>query len=174
MKQLSPLITWPERYKKLVFTFVSIAFIGVVFGSVLIEATTHMTPRGVVEQYNGISKSRMDQASEMKFPKPLKDMLITTHNHILGLSPLFLIVGLLYLQVGEEKWRVAVAMEPLISLIVTFGGLWIMRYLWAPFVYLVILSGTLMVGCYAWMSIAIMRECFRKPGTNASNREDKQ
>lgn len=164
MISIPPLISWPNQYKKLVFIFVFVAFVGVVLGSVFIEATTNLSPRGVVEQYNGISKKRMEQAEEMKFPKPFKDMLITTHNHILGLSPLFLIVGFLYLQVGYgESWRLAVASEPLISLIVTFGGLWVMRYLWDPFVYVVILSGTLMVGCYAWMSIAIMRECLRNP-----------
>lgn len=162
MNTIPPLVSWPDQYKKLIFIFVSVAFVGVVLGSIFIEATTHLTPQGVVEQYNGISKSRMEQADELKFPKPFKDMLTTTHNHILGLSPLFLIVGLLYLQVGSgEKWRIAVAAEPLISLVVTFGGLWVMRYVWDPFVYIVILSGTLMVACYAWMSIAILRECLK-------------
>lgn len=163
MNLLPPIYTWPSRYKKLVFIFVSVAFVGVVLGAVFIEATTRLTPQGVVEQYKGIGESRVDQVEELKFPKPYKDMLTTTHNHILGLSSLFLIVGFLYLHVGDRKaWRLGVAIEPLLSLIVTFGGLWVMRYLWDPFVYIVILSGTLMVGSYAWMSIAIMRDCIRK------------
>ncbi len=172
MSEIPPLISWPKQFKKLVFVFVSVAFVGVVLGSVFIEATTHMTPQGVVEQYNGISKSRMEQSEELKFPKPFKDMLTTTHNHILGLSPLFLIVGFLYLQVGRrENWRFAVAAEPLLSLVVTFGGLWVMRYVWDPFVYVVILSGTLMVGCYAWMSMAVMRECLRDTESHTKNLE---
>lgn len=160
MNKLPPLHQWPGTYKKLVLTFVMVAFVGVVLGTVFIEATTHLTPRGVVEQYKGIGEDRMEEVKELKFPKPFKDMLTTTHNHILGLSPLFLIVGFLYLQLGrQEPWRVAVAIEPLISLILTFGGLWVMRYFWSPFVYVVILSGTLMIGTYAWMSIAIARSC---------------
>lgn len=162
MNLLPPIHTWPKRYKRLVFIFVAVAFVGVVLGAVFIEATTHLTPQGVVEQYKGIGEDRVEEVKELKFPKPFKDMLTTTHNHILGLSSLFVIVGFLYLHAGEEKaWRLAVAVEPLISLILTFGGLWVMRYLWEPFVYIVILSGTLMVGAYAWMSVAIMIDCVR-------------
>lgn len=162
MNLLPSIQTWPGRYRKLIFVFVAVAFAGVILGAVFIEATTHLTPQGVVEQYTGIGENRVDQVDELKFPKPYKEMLTTTHNHILGLSSLFLIVGFLYLHVGNmEPWRIAVAIEPIVSLVVTFGGLWVMRYLWDPFVYIVILSGTLMVGSYVWMSVAIMRDCLR-------------
>ncbi|SMO54439.1 hypothetical protein SAMN06265218_10535 [Fodinibius sediminis] len=163
MESLPPLQNWPAPVRKLIFTFVLVSFIGVVVGGVMIEVTTHLTPTGVVEQYKGISKSKIDTADELKFPKPAKEMLITTHNHILGLSSLFLIVGLLYLATGRDSWlQISIAVEPLISLIVTFGGLWVMRYLWSPFVYVVILSGTLMVGTYAWMSLVVMKSCLSK------------
>lgn len=159
----APLHTWPDSVKKLILVFVAITFVGVVIGGIFIEVTTHITPKGVVEQYKGISKDQINEAKELKFPKPFKDMLTTTHNHILGLAPLFLIVGFLYLQVGEANWlRMAIAVEPLISLVLTFGGLWVVRYWWAPFVYIVILSGTLMIGTYAWMSIIIMKSCLKK------------
>lgn len=169
MNLLPPIHLWPERYKQLIFVFVAVAFVGVILGAVFIEATTHLTPQGVVEQYKGISENRVDQVDELKFPKPFRDMLTTTHNHILGLSSLFVIVGFLYLHVGkQESWRIAVAIEPILSLAVTFGGLWVMRYFWDWFVYIVILSGTLMVACFAWMSIAIMRDCLRKPEIDGS------
>lgn len=151
---------WPAALKKLIFIFVLISFIGVVIGGIFIEITTHMTPQGVVEQYKGLSDNRIEQADELKFPKPVKEMLTTTHNHILGLSSLFLIVGFLYLMCGPHSGlRIAIAVEPLISLFLTFGGLWVVRYLWEPFVYIVILSGTLMIATYAWMSVVIMRAC---------------
>lgn len=163
MEAFPQLQTWPSSLKKLIFVFVLVSFIGVVVGGIMIEVTTHLTPQGVVEQYKGISRSKIDTADELKFPKPLKDMLITTHNHILGLSSLFLIVGLLYLATGRESWlHIVIAAEPLVSLILTFGGLWIMRYLWSPFVYVVIMSGTLMIGTYAWMSLVVMKECVSK------------
>lgn len=161
METLPKLHSWPQPIKKLILTFVLIAFVGVVFGGIMIEVTTHMTPQGVVQQYKGINQNEMSQAQEMKFPKSLKEMLITTHNHILGLSSLFVLVGFLYLSaVPEVKGlQLSVALEPLISLVVTFGGLWIVRFLWSPFVYVVIVSGTLMVGTFAWMCLIVMKAC---------------
>jgi len=165
MEIIPTLPYWPAPIKKLVFTFVLIAFVGVVFGGVMIEVTTHLTPQGVIHEYKGMKKSEMSQAKEMKFPKSAKEMLITTHNHILGLSSLFLIIGFLYLSaVDETGWlQVSVAVEPLISLVVTFGGLWIVRYLWPPFVYVVILSGTLMIATFGWMCLVVMKNCITKP-----------
>lgn len=165
MDLLPTLDSWPPAIKKLIFTFVLVSFIGVVVGGIMIEVTTHLTPQGVVEQYKGINKSKVDTANELKFPKPVKEMLITTHNHILGLSSLFVIVGFLYLATGKNSWlQISIAVEPLISLIVTFGGLWVMRYLWSPFVYVVILSGTLMITTYVWMSLVVMKACLIKLG----------
>lgn len=160
MESLPTLDSWPPAVRKLIFTFVLVSFIGVVVGGIMIEVTTHLTPEGVVEQYKGISKSKIDTADELKFPKPIKEMLITTHNHVLGLSSLFVIVGFLYLATGKNSLlQISIAVEPLISLILTFGGLWVMRYLWSPFVYVVIISGALMIGTYAWMSIVVMKTC---------------
>lgn len=163
MDPLPSLQTWPSPFKKLVFTYVLIVFIGVVVGGIMIEVTTHLTPKGVVEQYNGINESQMETAEVMKFPKSVQDMLITTHNHILGLSSIFLIVGFLYLlSVDVKGLQIAIALEPLISLLLTFGGLWVVRYVWDPFVYIVIISGILMIGCFAWMSLVIMKASLQK------------
>lgn len=165
MEFLPNLQTWPQPIKKLVFTFALVSFLGVVVGGVMIEVTTHLTPQGVVEQYKGNAKSGIKSTEEIKFPKPLKDMLITTHNHILGLSSLFFIMGLLYLATGRGSWlHIFISVEPLISLILTFGGLWIVRYLWSPFVYIVIFSGTLMIGAYGWMSLIVMKSALSKSG----------
>lgn len=163
MNSLPALQSWPSSLKKLTFAFVFAAFLGVVVGGVMIEVTTRLTPRGVTEQYRGMDREQMSSAPEMKFPKSVNEMLITTHNHILGLSPLFLIVGALYLlSVPRGPLQVGIAVEPFVSLLLTFGGLWVVRYLWAPFVYVVILSGALMLGAFAWMSLAVMKACLSK------------
>lgn len=162
MNPLPPLHTWPGPYRKLVATFVGVALTGIVVGAVFIEVTTHLTPSGVQAQYRGQSTAQRKAATEMKFPKSPKEMLTTTHNHILGLSVLFMIVGFLYLHTGQPSpWRMLIAAEPLVALVTTFGGLWIVRYLWAPFVYVVILSGALMIGTVLWMGYRIVACCLR-------------
>lgn len=168
MNLLPPLYSWPAHYRKLIAVFMTVALTGFLVGAVFLEVTTHMTPQGVVTQYKGSNPEQAEQVQEMKFPKPAKDMLVTTHNHILGLSSLFLLVGFLYLHTGEQqKWKAWVAAEPLISLVVTFGGLWIVRYLWEPFVYIVILSGILMISTFIWMSLAVLWNCRGRKVTKA-------
>ena len=164
MEFIPTLQRWPDPIKKLVLTFTLIAFVGVVAGGIMIEVTTHLTPQGVIHEYKGMKQSEMSQAKEMKFPKSNKEMLITTHNHILGLSSIFLIVGFLYLStIGQAAWlQLSIAVEPLISLVITFGGLWIVRYAWPPFVYVVILRGTLMIATFAWMCLVVMKACISK------------
>lgn len=162
MTALPRLHTWPAAYRKLVAVFVVVTLVGVVAGAVFIEATTHLTPAGVTAQYRGLDEAAMAEAPEMKFPKSTAEMLTTTHNHILGLSVLFLVYGFLYLHAGAmSRRRVLVAVEPLCSLVVTFGGLWVVRFLWPPFVYVVILSGMLMLGTTAWMGVRIVGACLR-------------
>ncbi len=162
MKPMSLLHTWPLAYRVLIAVFVGVTLVGVVFGAVFIEATTHLTPTGVTAQYRGLDEEAMESVPEMKFPKTTAEMLMTTHNHILGLSVLFLIYGFLYLHtVPMSRRRLIIAVEPLIGLVTTFGGLWIVRFLWPPFVYVVILSGALMLGTTAWMGFRILVVCAR-------------
>ncbi len=162
MPPLPLLHTWPASYRKLIATFTAVALTGFVVGAVFIEITTQLTPEGVVDQYKGLSEAEMKTATEMKFPKSTREMLITTHNHVLGLSVLFTVIGFLYLHTGRRsRLRLAIAAEPLLALITTFGGLWVVRYLWAPFVYVVVLSGTLMVLTVLWMGYRILASCLR-------------
>ncbi len=162
MTVLPLLHTWPAAYRKLVAVFVAVTLAGVIAGAVFIELTTHLTPAGVTAQYRGLSEAEMETTAEMKFPKSTLEMLTTTHNHILGLSVLFLTYGFLYLHAGvASRLRLFIAVEPLGSLVVTFGGLWVVRFLWAPFVYVVVLSGALMLGTAAWMGYRIFSACVR-------------
>lgn len=159
---LPKLHTWPKPWRSLIAVFTSTVFIGFLSAVTFLEILTHLSPGGVVSEYNGTPQAQMDTAAEMQFPKSVHDMLITTHNHVLGLSALFFILGFFYLQTGESSaWRTSIASEPLLSLLVTFGSIWLMRFVSPDFVVLVILSGTLMVMCTIWMCYRILLSCVR-------------
>jgi len=157
---LPKLHTWPKPWRSLIAVFTSTVFIGFVSAVTFLEILTHLSPSGVISEYNGTPQAQMDTAVEMQFPKSVHNMLITTHNHVLGLSALSLILGFLYLQTGESSpWRTSIASEPLLSLLFTFGSIWLMRFVSSDFVILVILSGTLMVLCTIWMCYRILLSC---------------
>ena len=48
--------------------------------------------------------------------------------------------------------------EPFISILTTFGGIWLIRFVHPAFSYLVIISGILMYGCYFTMAGVLLYE----------------
>ena len=167
MNTLPPLSDWPEQLRALAGLFTAIALFGFICGFLFLDVTTHLTPDGIITHYNGLPEAALDAGGELKFEKSLKDMLTTTHNHVLGLAGPFFLIGFLYLLCGPlNRRRTMVALEPLCALPITFGGIWIVRFVYPPFAYLVMLSGILMVGSYVWMSLVILRACMRISRSN--------
>ncbi|HQU73180.1 MAG: hypothetical protein KDI06_19200 [Calditrichaeota bacterium] len=162
MSDLPRIQSLAPHFRHIIGAFVVMTSVGVFTGFAFLGNTTHLEPQGIVTQYKGMDEAQMEVAGELKFEKSFRDMLLTTHNHVLGLSPVFLAIGLLYLQCGKvTRLRSLIAIEPLLSLGLTFGGLWVVRFWFEPFVYVVLLSGILMFACFFWMAAVILRSCFR-------------
>lgn len=124
--------------------YLLIVAIGVLVGLTYLGITSNASQKGIVEQYNG-SKATGEIDIPDRFPKGIEEMLVTTHSHILGLSTLLLSLGLIiYFSEINERLKKFLMFEPLISLIVTFGSIWLIRYVHWSFVYLTILSAILM------------------------------
>jgi len=136
--------------------------IGVSTGLTFLKHTTSLTPKGAVARFNG-DEIKSDDIIE-NYPKPISEMLLTTHNHVLGLSFIFLSVGLIfyfYTRINE-RWKLFLMIEPLISIVVTFSSIWLMRFVNKNFVYLAAASSFLMYLCfYVMVSIALF-ELFKK------------
>lgn len=136
--------------------------IGVSTGLTFLKHTTSLTPKGAVARFNGDEIKSEDIIEN--YPKPISEMLLTTHNHVLGLSFIFLSVGLIFYFYSriKERWKLFLMIEPLISIVVTFGSIWLMRFVNKNFVYLAAASSFLMYLCfYVMVSIALF-ELFRK------------
>ncbi len=78
--------------------------------------------------------------------KPISEMLITTHNHILGFSFIFFITGMIFYfnSIISGFWKSFLLIEPTISIVITFGSIWLMRFVHEDFVYLTILSSVIL------------------------------
>jgi hypothetical protein len=139
--------------------------IGLYVGLTYLILNTNLSPTGIEQYYSGNENVNIPLQTEMKFAKSLNAMLISTHNHLLGVCAIIFILSLLYLQTGKVTiMKKIIAVEPPISLVITFGSLWLLRFLHSNFVYLVIVSGILMFLCLIWMSIVIIKTClFERP-----------
>lgn len=156
MKSLSTL----EKPLKIVLTiYILVTSVGFFLGLAFIRTTSDFKPSTVIEHYKGTSDG-LESTGDIKFEKSVKDLLLTTHNHILGLSSVFFITAILFwfTTTWKTSFKVFLMVEPFISLLLTFGGIWIVRFLFEPFVFIVILSGVLMFLAYGLMTAGILRE----------------
>jgi hypothetical protein len=99
----------------------------------------------------------------MKFKKSEQEMLTLVHNHILSMSIIFFLVGiLLSITKLNKKLKMFLMIEPFVSVILTFGGLYLLwkEILWMK--YIVILSGTLMTLTFSVSVLIILSQVVKK------------
>ena len=149
----------PVKLKLLLLLTVVNLTVGVGIGLYYVANTTELTPAGTAEHFSG-SEIDAEFAIPEKYPKPVSELLITTHNHILSLTLIFLVIGGIFyfnssITGGLKTILIA---ELFISILTTFGGIWIIRFVHPAFSYLVIISGILMYGCYFIMAGVLLYE----------------
>jgi len=145
--------------------YLIIVAIGVSIGLIYLSQTTSMTPKGTIERFNGSETKEVELDIPESYPKPISELLVSTHNHILGLSFIFFSVGLIFYfnSIIKGMLKTVLMVEPLISSIITFGSIWLIRFVDPAFVYLTFLSSILMyTGFYIIVSISLYELIFRK------------
>ena len=154
----------PDKLKLLCFVTVFNITIGVGVGLYYVGYTTQYSPSGTSEHFAG-SQISDDFDIPDKYPKPFSELLNTTHTHVISMTFIFIITGGIFffnsLITGSIKTFLIV--EPFISIIVTFGGIWLVRFIHPGFSYLVILSGILMYLSFFIMASTIFYELSIKP-----------
>lgn len=137
--QLDPIL------KKFLFLFIVVLTIGTTIGLVYVRSTTHLSTEGTVHRFAGSEQVDEFDIPE-HYPKPISDMLMTTHNHIISFSLIFLAMGLLFYfnSIITGTWKLLLMIEPLISTLLTFGSIWGIRFISPAFATLTIVSGVLM------------------------------
>ena len=159
---------WPRELRLLTGIFMFCLISGVSVGIIYLAETTHLTPRGTVEHYVGStekSKGNISIDIPENYPKLFEEMLLTTHNHILSMAVFFFLSGGLFYfsSFSSGKLKSAIMVEPLVSVALTFGGLWGVRYIDSSFVYLVIPSAAMMYMSFYFSTFYVLRDCLRSP-----------
>ncbi len=161
--QLSGLIlTFPKEIKLLIGAFIIVLSIGFYTGLLFVSETSSANPNGIEEQYLGNEAD--EDATVMRFKKSDKEMLSIVHSHILSMSIIFFIVGII-LSVTKlnKKVKLFLMIEPFFSVILTFGGLYLLwkGMLWMK--YVVMFSGMLMTLTFTLSMSIILFQLFQKP-----------
>lgn len=147
--------------KMLLVCFLITLSFGFYTGLLFINENTNSTFNGVEEHYLGNEDD--ENAEVMKFKKSKKDIVTLVHNHVLSLSVIFFLLGgLLLLTNLSPILKKILIVEPFISLLLTFGGIWVMwsGILW--FKYVIMLSGILMTATFTTSVLIILFQLMRK------------
>ncbi|MBC8769019.1 hypothetical protein H4O18_13535 [Arenibacter sp. BSSL-BM3] len=158
------LMKLPRGVKWFVATFVLVLSIGFYTGLLFVSETSTSSPMGIEENYLGNEED--EDAEVMKFKKGEREMLTIIHTHILSMSLIFFLLGgLVWLTKLPQKLKMFLTIEPFLSVILTFGGIYLMwsGILWMK--YVVIFSGFLMTLTFTISALLVVYQLCRKSVT---------
>ena len=146
-----------KEIRLLITAFVITLNIGFFTGLNFIEETSSFRPDGIETNYLGNENN--ENAEIMQFKKTEKNILTVVHNHILSMSIIFLLLGVLlsFTSINKKLMRVLI-IEPFISIILTFGGIYVLwtGVLW--FKYIIMISGMALTISLLFSSFFILKE----------------
>ena len=153
------LYEFPKKLRLLCLLTVINLTIGVSVGLYYVGYTTQFSSAGTSEHFAGSKISAQFDIPD-KYPKPISELLNTTHTHVISMTFIFLIIGGIFYfnSIITGSMKTILIIEPFISIIVTFGGIWLVRFIHPGFSYLVILSGILMYLSFIIMASTIFYE----------------
>ena len=156
--------TFPKYVKLFIASFVVVLSIGYSTGLLFVRQTQSVSPDGIEQNYLG--NEDIENVKVMKFEKGAREMLTIIHTHILSMSFIFFFLGgLLAMTSIPKRWKAFLMIEPFFSILITFGGIYLMwmGVVWLK--YIVMLSGVLMTLAYFVSAGVVLYECFKNKNT---------
>ncbi|SHJ90279.1 hypothetical protein SAMN04488007_1886 [Maribacter aquivivus] len=159
----------PKPVRLFLVAFVIVLSVGYFTGLLFVSETSTASVDGIEENYLGNESD--ENADVMKFKKSKRQMLTIIHTHILSMSFIFFLLGILvWLTKLPTKLKVFLTVEPFLSVLLTFGGIY---FIWSGvtwFKYLVIVSGILMTATYTASAMIVLYQLtFSKQYGNTFN-----
>lgn len=150
----------PKPIKGMLTTFILVMLFGYSTSFVLLADTTQLKAQGIEENYLG-NEDLPETDGPLKFRKSKHEMMNIVHTHAFVLGILFLITGLMIYFCGIPVWlKKFLMIEPLLSIIFTFGFILIVWKGYSSFKYLAMISGIIMHFSFLSMLFLIFRELY--------------
>ena len=150
-----------KEVKIFIASFIVVLSIGFYTGLLFVNQTEQMAPAGIEENYLG--NEDIEAAAVMKFKKGKREMLTIVHTHILSMSFIFFLLGgILATTSINKKLKSFLMIEPFVSVLLTFGGIY---FLWSGvlwFKYIIMISGIVMTLSFTVGALLVMQQLFKK------------
>lgn len=153
--------TWrslPPAFRTLGRWVTVVQLVGYTTSLVFVWWTTGLAYRGVTARYRG--DEALDPSAAMQFPKSFAEMLTITHTHLLAMAMVFTVTGasLALCERVPARWKGPLIAEPFAAVLVSFGAMWLMRWIDSRFGYLLMVSSGLIALTFYLQSFLILRE----------------
>lgn len=152
---------FPREVKGLILAFIVCLSIGFYTSIRFVNDTTDANPQGIEERYLGNEAD--EAATVMKFKKSKGEVMTMVHNHILSLSVIFFLLGGLVATTSiNKKLKSFLMIEPFVSILCTFGGIY---FMWTGMVwmkYVIMISGVLMTLAFTLSVFFILKGILNK------------
>ena len=128
-----------NQLKLFLIVFLIVLTIGISFGIVFLFHTTSFSTSETAERLSESSEMIEEDFGINEVPvRSTGELLTTTHNHILGFSFIFFFVGGIFYfnSIIGGFWKIFLMTEPLISTVISFGSMWLVRYYSNNFIYI--------------------------------------
>lgn len=160
----------PASLRQLLVAFLCAAAIGFTLGVFFVDHTTDAAPAGIAERYRGseamgIDIEQLPADREIQYEKSSSELLNITHTHFLSLGMLFLLVGGIFTFASgiRPALKSFLIIEPFLSLVLTFGGMWLVRFHHPAWAWMIAASGVLMTVCFYVMVAVGVYQLLRIP-----------
>ncbi|MEE2700447.1 MAG: hypothetical protein VYD71_03690 [Bacteroidota bacterium] len=133
----------PKSLRRALTVFLLALSFGYFSGLDMLKQATDFKAKGVEQNVLG---SEIDEtAEELHFKMSERELQGIIHDHVISLAILFLLLSvMLYFSSYNEALKNFLMLEPTISLVVTFGGLWMLWFGISWMKYIIMISGILM------------------------------
>lgn len=153
MMPLPSLYELPRRIRQAILAFLLLQSFGVLFGLGNLYLTTQLSLTGTTVHYRGDAPPVDAFEIQDNFEKPISELLLTTHNHLLGFSFIFaLLVPIFSLSsIVSGSLKSFLMVEPFISVLMTFLSIWGLRFISSHFAFITMAFGSLTYASYFLM-----------------------
>jgi hypothetical protein len=167
----------PSYAKVFIFAFLLTLSLGYYTGVLFVKHTTEFTPQGIEESYNGnqIEEALTDDDWEnddwegenpnsLKYKKSEQEIISIVHAHVISFSLIFLLLGVIVMLTSIPLWlKKILIIEPFISIVLTFGGIWMLWKDIAWMKYIVMCSGILLTITFSLSVLIVIQQLLKKP-----------
>jgi len=166
------------KFAKLSITgFILALGFGYITGLMYVEDTTKLSLDGIEENYNGNSLANepidddtiddWDESLEMteplRFKKSKQELITIIHTHVISFALIFLSLSILiYFTSTPLIIKKILLIEPFVSIVLTFGGIWLLwlGLDWLKFI--IMISGSFLTFSFILLSFFILIELTKK------------